>query len=257
MNENELRDYFVTVARGYYGFSEMDGTHKQIVDLYNSHKPLARSYPLKYTDDWCAGYVSAMAIKCNLTDIIPTEVSCPKMITLFQNKGRWMEADSYTPKVGDIIFYDFDDSGAGDNTGNSDHVGIVVRVTDNIIRVIEGNMSDKVWHRDIAVNGKYIRGYGLPDFAAKVGQASKPVAAPQATASSTITIELPTLSKGSKCNEVYALQAMLNAFNKAGLSIDGDFGSMTQTAVKNYQKARGLEADGIVGKQTWTQLLKK
>ena len=179
-----------------------------------------------------------MAIKCNLTDIIPTEVSCPKMITLFQNMGRWMESDSYTPKVGDIIFYDWDDSGNGDNTGNSDHVGIVVRVTDGVIRVIEGNMSDKVWHRDIAVNGRYIRSYGIPDFAAKVGKVSTHVSTPAAapTTSSMVTIELPTLSQGSKCNEVYALQAMLNSFIKAGLTVDGDIGSMTAAIVKDTRR---------------------
>lgn len=255
MNESELRDFFVTTARGYYGCSEADGTHKPIIDLYNSHKPLARGYALKYTDDWCAGYVSAMAIKCGMTDIIPTEVSCPKMIDLFVKLGRWKESDNYTPNPGDIIFYDWQDTGAGDNTGTPDHVGIVVRVTNGVIRVIEGNMSDKVWHRDISVNGKYIRGYGLPDFASKATEGENPAAA--TTNVKNITIELSALSNGSKCNEVYALQAMLNSFIKAGLAVDGIFGSQTETAVKKYQKARGLTADGIVGHQTWTQLLKK
>ena len=164
MNENELRDYFVTVARGYYGCSEAAGTHKQIVDLYNSHKPLARGYALKYTDDWCAGYVSAMAIKCNLTDIIPTEVSCPKMITLFQNKGRWMESDGYTPNVGDSIFYDFDDSGSGENTGHADHVGIVEKVENGMVYTIEGNTSDSCRQRSYPVGYYEILGYGLPSY---------------------------------------------------------------------------------------------
>lgn len=173
MTESELRSLYVDVARSYYGAVQGDTKHKEIVDIYNSHKPLARSYPLKYTDHWCAGFVSAMAIKCGLTDIIPTEVGCGKMIDLFKKIGSWQENDAYIPKPGDVIFYDWSDSGSGDNTTSPDHVGIVVRVTDDVIRVIEGNMDRRVWHRDVPVNGKYIRGFGVPNFAAKTEEEKK------------------------------------------------------------------------------------
>lgn len=170
MTESELRSFYVDTARSYYGAVQGDVVHKEIVDIYNSHKPLARSYPLKYIDHWCAGFVSAMAIKCELTDIIPTEVGCGKMIDLFKKLGCWQENDAYVPNPGDVIFYDWSDSGSGDNTTSPDHVGIVVRVTDGVIRVIEGNMGGKVWHRDVPVNGKHIRGFGVPDFAAKADE---------------------------------------------------------------------------------------
>lgn len=42
----------------------------------------------------------------------------------------------------------------------------------------------------------------------------------------------------------------------AGLHVDGEFGTLTQTAVRKYQETRGLEVDGIVGKNTWNKLLK-
>ena len=154
----------LTIARGYLGCKESNGSHKQIIDVYNSHKPLARSYKVKYTDSWCATFVSACAIKANYTDIIPTECSCNQMIKRFQSMGRWTEDDGHVPHLGDIIFYDWQDNGRGDNKGSSDHVGIVEKVANGKITVIEGNKSDAVARRVLNVNGRYIRGFGCPAY---------------------------------------------------------------------------------------------
>lgn len=159
-----MRQKFVSTAASYIGCKEADGTHRQIIDIYNEHKPLARGYAMKYTDAWCATFVSAMAIKCGLTDIIPTECGCGQMIQLFQKLGAWQENDAHVQQPGDVIFYDWDDSGVGDNTGWPDHVGIVESVNGSDIKVIEGNMSDAVGRRTLKVNGRYIRGYGVPKF---------------------------------------------------------------------------------------------
>lgn len=151
-------------AQAWIGCKESNGTHKAIIDVYNSHKPLARGYKVKYTDEWCATFVSAVAIKLGYTSIMPTECSCQKMIELYKAKGCWIENENRTPKVGDIIFYDWDDNGVGDNKGHSDHVGIVEKVSGVTITVIEGNYDCSVKRRTIAVNGKYIRGYGVPKY---------------------------------------------------------------------------------------------
>ena len=71
------------------------------------------------------------------------------------------------PKPGDYIFYDWQDSGVGDCTGSADHVGIVEKVSGTSITVIEGNYSDSVKRRTISVNGRYIRGYGVPKYGGK------------------------------------------------------------------------------------------
>ncbi len=151
-------------ARAWIGCNEAAGTHKQIIDLYNSHKPLARGYVVRYTDAWCATFVSAVAIKCGMTDIIPIECGCGQMIQLFRELGEWDERDDRTPEAGDVIFYDWNDSGIGDNTGWPDHVGFVECVNGGNIVVIEGNNSDSVKRRTLPVNGKYIRGYGVPKY---------------------------------------------------------------------------------------------
>lgn len=168
MTELTIRNKVVNTAKSYYGCKESDGSHKKIIDLYNSHKPLARGYSVKYNDAWCATFVSTIAIKCGLTDIIPTECGCNQMITLFKKIGAWVEDDAYVPNVGDIIFYDWNDTNNGDNTGSSDHVGIVVDVNGNSIKIIEGNVDNSVGYRHITVNGKYIRGYGVPKYETKV-----------------------------------------------------------------------------------------
>lgn len=157
----------IILAKKWLGKKESDGTHKEIIDIYNSHKPLPRGYTVKYTDSWCATTISALAIKCNALGIIPKECSCQKMIELFKKIKRWKEDDAYVPKAGDIIFYDWQDNGKGDNAGWSDHVGIVEKVYGREITIIEGNYNNMVKRRVIEVDAKCIRGYGVPDYEAE------------------------------------------------------------------------------------------
>ncbi len=165
MDEKVLRTYFVDTARSYYGAEKGSAKHLEILDIYNSQDKLPRGHKMTVNDPWCAGFVAAMAIKCGLTDIIPAECSCREMIRLHKALGTWQELDDHVPEPGDLLIYDWDDNGKGDNTGDPDHIGIVVRITDGVIRVIEGNMYESVWHRDVKVNGAKIRGYCVPDFA--------------------------------------------------------------------------------------------
>lgn len=70
-------------------------------------------------------------------------------------------------------------------------------------------------------------------------------------------VELPMLRNGSKGDTVRALQLLLigYGFSCGWYGDDGDFGGGTETAAKAYQKANGLEVDGIVGPNTWKKLL--
>lgn len=86
------------------------------------------------------------------------------MIEGAKAKGIWVENDGYVPQGGDIILYDWQDSGAGDNTGNPDHVGVVEYTSGGVIHVIEGNKGRKVARRELSVNGRYIRGFIVPKY---------------------------------------------------------------------------------------------
>lgn len=162
------REDIVKQAESWIGRKESDGSHKFIIDTYNGHKPLARGYKVKYTDAWCATFVSAVAIAQGATAIIPTECGCGQMIELFKSLGCWVETDSYVPSPGDVIFYDWDDNGSGENKGYPEHVGIIQKVSGSALYVIEGNYGDSVKVRRLAVNGKYIRGYGIPKYSKKI-----------------------------------------------------------------------------------------
>ena len=162
--EQGQRAAIVSEAISHIGVKEGTVLHHKIIDRYNSRKPLPRGYAVKYTDAWCATFISYLAIVMGYTDIIPVECGCPQMITMAQQMGIWVEDDSYVPKPGDIVLYDWQDSGSGDNTGTADHIGLVEKVVGSTETVIEGNYQDSVKRRELAVNGRYIRGYIVPKY---------------------------------------------------------------------------------------------
>ena len=64
--------------------------------------------------------------------------------------------------------------------------------------------------------------------------------------------EPPTLAQGSTGSVVERLQTALNELgSNPVLVVDGEFGPNTATAVKGFQQAGGIPADGVVGLQTW------
>ena len=158
------RSAIVSEAITHVGVKEGSVLHHKIVDRYNSRKPLPRGYAVKYTDAWCATFISYLATVMGYTDIIPVECGCPQMIERAKEMGIWVEDDSYIPKPGDIPLYDWQDSGKGDNTGMPDHIGIAEKVVNGVITVIEGNYKDAVGRREIDINGRFIRGYIVPKY---------------------------------------------------------------------------------------------
>ena len=256
MTEAQVRQRVVEAAKAWLGCNEADGSHKKIIDLYNSHKPLARGYKLQYSDAWCAGFVSAVAIKLGLTDIMPTEVGVGNMIDLYRRLGRWKEQDSYVPSPGDVIMYAWGDSGAGDCQSGASHVGIVVSCDGKTITVIEGNYHNAVGYREIAVNGRYIRGFGLPDYASKATETDTPAPAEK---EATVNMELRMLKKGMSGNDVRAAMLLMKDkgyYPDAIPATDKLFGPKMDAGVRKMQAEHNLGVDGIIGKNSWTYLLK-
>jgi len=279
----------VEQAKSWLGKNEKNGTHKAIIDIYNSQKPLPAGYKVKYTDEWCATFASAVAVKLGYTDIIPTECSCGRMIEKFKALDGWKENEAKSvPKAGWFIFYDWQDNGKGDNRGTSDHVGIVEKVVGDTIYVIEGNYSESVKRRTIAVNGRYIRGYGVPKYDTEkttgtgtsdsnkktnVVKNSKETYRKQfikdvqktlgakvdgiagnETYSKTITV---SRYKNNKHAVVKPIQVYLNNLGYNCGTEDGIAGVKFDKAVKKYQKDHGCIVDGEVTKQnrTWGKML--
>ncbi len=64
-----------------------------------------------------------------------------------------------------------------------------------------------------------------------------------------------TYEAGDQGEDVAAIQSQLNSLGFNAGAADGDFGDATVSAVKAFQKARGLEADGVIGPQTYRALM--
>lgn len=254
---------FVKVLQSWVGLKEFNGSHKHIIDIYNSQKPLPVGYKLKYTDAWCAGTITAAAVKLGYTDIIPCECSCPRMIELAKKMGIWVEADDYVPVPGDIIMYDWNDSGNGDNRGGADHVGGVEKVVGNKITIIEGNYSNAVKRRTLAVNGKYIRGYITPKYDAETTAPVKP-AQPVQPAKNAVaedgewgkkTTEASQKVLGTTVDGIISNQpASCMKYVPAALTSSWEFKTSKFGAgselIKAIQKLVGATADGLCGIKT-------
>lgn len=155
------------------------------------------------------------------------------------------------PQVGDQVFF-------GDY-GNEGHTGIVVAVSGNIITTVEGNTSggygvesngDGVYLKKYNISTQYIPGFGRPNWEVVSSNVGKEEV--------TGTVGYPTIKLGSKGNDVKKAQQLLIAkgYSCGTAGADGDFGAGTYNAVKKFQADNGLEADGIVGANTWAALLK-
>lgn len=166
------RDAISSLAES-YDIMDASTAHAAVVKLYNSQAIKPRDYTLKDTDPWCAAFVTALGLQLGISSAVLPECSVPAMVELYRRAGRWEEHDDYRPSKGDLLVYDWDDSGQGDNRGDPDHIGIVTARLGTSLIVVEGNRNGRVGLRTMSVNDSYIRGYCLPEYEA-IGRASVP-----------------------------------------------------------------------------------
>lgn len=217
-----------------------------IEQLGNDYTTYCKDMGYNYRIEWCACFISWLAEKLGITDIIPVDMSCNRQISKFKSMGVWHTDRNF--ESGDIIYYDWDKLG---DSRPADHVGIVEKVSGNTLTVIEGNNgeypNDLVRRRTINSASSLIYGYARPKYPVK-----------SSANSSDINISLPTVRNGDSGNAVKILQLALVAYeyNIGKYGADGDFGSDTESAVRKFQKRSGIAVDGIVGENTWSELLK-
>lgn len=172
----DYRKKLVKTALEDIGAKEGGKKHKHIIDVFNTVKP--DGWAMTYSAPWCAAAVSSWAIeafgKDKAVKYFPLSANCGTIVTKAKKLGIWKEKDSYKPTAGDWILYDWQDSGKGDNTGSPDHVGLVQKVGEKFFTVIEGNKNDAVENRRVAINGTYVRGFVVPDYAKMVPKKTTP-----------------------------------------------------------------------------------
>lgn len=247
-----------------------------VYPFYNGKK-----YGVAWCDvfvDWCFvkayGKDAALALTCQPTTAANNcGAGCRYSRDYYKIKGQLHMSN---PQPGDqIFFYSSDKSSIS-------HTGLVYKVDKKTVYTVEGNTSGSsgvvangggVFKKSYSLEYGRIAGYGRPDWSITVNGKNPPVKAPvtedkeepaQTEKSpsagnlegKTVNISLTTLRNGSKGNQVRTLQRLLNGMGYKSGSVDGIFGSKTLAATKAFQRAKRLEVDGIVGKNTWTALLK-
>ena len=115
--------------------------------------------------EWCACFVSWCANQCGYIDagIIPKFSGCEWGVSWFKQQGAWAN-NSITPTPGMIIFFDWADKEGGSLDGRADHVGIVEKVENGRVYIIEGNTADSCQERSYALGHFEILGYGVPSY---------------------------------------------------------------------------------------------
>lgn len=254
----------LNVARSYLGCNEDDGSFKKIIDLYNTIVPLPVGYKLQYSDEWCDGFVSAVAWQAGAYELIGAECGVERHVDIFKEKGIWCEDGSIVPDVGNIIVFNWDDE-TQPNDGDSDHIGYVETVENGQIVCIEGNMRERVGRRYIEIGWGYIRGFAQPKYSG-VSPQPQPTPTP---------VDPRNNRDGGKLdvdgicgwNTTIDMQHILGTYEDGIISgqsayadqyvwavVSREFGYGGSMMVRALQRLVGASEDGYWGKETSTRL---
>lgn len=209
---------------------------------------------------WCNVFVNACFVACFGLEIGAAmlyqpvgggSALCRASADFFKAASAWIERGR-TPEPGDVIFFY--------RSGDINHMGIVTRMACGSVVTVEGNSSDSVAERCYSVNDTTIAGYGRPQWALAAGEdinvpSTEPDAPPEPV-KRTYMLRLPYLSEGSKGIEVAAAQGLLllSGYSLGRWGVDGDYGTDTAKAVREFQATHRLAPDGIIGPTTGAAL---
>ena len=137
------------------------------------------------------------------------------------------------------------------NTKKRGHVGLYIG--DGWVIEAEGTQAGVI--KSKITKAKWVEWGELKgvDFSGTASEpAPKPAPEPQPEPA-----KRPTIRKGNRNVYVKELQTALDklGYNLGICGIDGDFGTATEKAVKEFQRDNGLSVDGICGPKTWTALI--
>ena len=269
LTKNEAIAKLVACAKNQVGYLEKrsnaqldDKTANAGSNNWNKYaRDIDNKYPEFYNGkkngySWCDIFVDWCFIECfgyenALKLLYQPEKSAGAGCKYSANYYKAHNAFYRQPQVGDQVFF-------GDY-GNEGHTGIVIDVAGSVITTVEGNTSggsgvnsngDGVYLKKYNISTQYIPGFGRPNWEVVSNNTGNEEASG--------TVNYPTIKLGSKGSDVKKAQQLLIAkgYSCGAAGADGDFGAGTYNAVKKFQVANGLEADGIVGANTWAALLK-
>lgn len=171
------------------------------------------------------------------------------------NKTKWDQKGTIDtlPDVPGVILYHINSNGIMSHTGVYVGDGWAVEARAAKYGVVKTLVKNRTWTHWAALPGVLTGEVVNTSTPSKETQKNPSKAPVKATATGVITLN--TLRYGSKGTQVKVLQWLLNQNGYNAGAIDGIFGKNTESAVKAYQKANGLDVDGVAGKNTLTKIL--
>ena len=115
--------------------------------------------------EWCAMFASFCLHYAGVAQAdVPYAAGCAYWTERLTDAGLYRDAGGYTPKTGDLVFFDTDGDGA------SDHVGIVTELHGETMETVEGNVGGEVVEKRHELTDEDVFGFGaLPQDEAPAG----------------------------------------------------------------------------------------
>lgn len=176
------RDRIIEIARGEIGYKEQGNNITKYGEWYGMQ------------DAWCNMFVAWCAAQAGVSEgIIPKYAYVPSTANWFDDRKQYKNSKywdgNYTPKVGDIVLFDWD------QTSISDHIGFVEKVEGNTLYTIEGNSNNMVARRTYSLDSKDLRAFCVPAYTEDEKQEEKPVESVQPTVPQTTVGKTRTFKK--------------------------------------------------------------
>ncbi len=192
---------------------------------------------------WCVVFVWDIFRMAGASDLFyngKKTAGCCQVLNWGRNEGLDVSIDE--GRYGDLILFDWDNTGWDD----ADHIGFIEKKnSDGSYTTIEGNTSTG----NDSDGGEVMR---RTRYRSTIRAIIRPKYEEEEDCK--VRIEFDVLKKGSKGEDVRALQRLLLSYGYK-LHIDGDFGPKTEKYVKELQVKLKLVPDGIVGTNSWNKFL--
>ena len=216
----------ISTARKHLGYHEECDNHTIFASAYDFDQRLYGfdMSGLPWCDffvDWCFMVTFGFDLGSSMTYQFAgcSGASCAASAGYYKDHRAWFQ----NPEVGDQIFFYV--------SGWINHTGIVSDVCGNQIRTIEGNSSEAVNENWYSITDQSIAGYGRPNWNAAAR------------------------FDPDNINPYDPIPADFTPTFDSYLDADGEYGPLTESTVRDFQKAFGLkDHDGIAGPDTFGKI---
>lgn len=225
---------------------------KTINDLVKEFYALRGMHLCELTDyfkskcscDWCAYIVDELFYE-NFE--IRLSRSCTQTRYILKNNSDFTEVNRNNLKVGDVILYDWD------NSGDCDHIGIVSRIVNGVPYVLEGNVGSTDFTKS-TVNEMCYDDYRKSHTNCVFRYSRNENKMIFHEVKATITLTECDIEHGHKADKLIAQALLYNYGYYTGL-LDGIFGEKTINAIKRFQANHQINTTGVIECETWKILI--